>query len=94
MNRAGHIKRGRKVKDVHVCITMILFVFPNVSLQIFALTKQNEIKHDDLCLDASANSHYKDVVMIKCHGKHGNQEWLYKEDVSCLLPETDEQKNV
>ncbi|XP_063964332.1 polypeptide N-acetylgalactosaminyltransferase 13-like [Lytechinus pictus] len=53
--------------------------------QIFALTKQNEIKHDDLCLDASANSHYKDVVMIKCHGKHGNQEWLYKEDAKSFV---------
>ncbi|XP_030847960.1 polypeptide N-acetylgalactosaminyltransferase 13 isoform X1 [Strongylocentrotus purpuratus] len=53
--------------------------------QIFALTKQNEIKHDDLCLDASANSHYKDVVMIKCHGKHGNQEWLYKEDAKTFV---------
>ena len=23
--------------------------------------------------------------MIKCHGKHGNQEWVYKEDVSILV---------
>ncbi|XP_071477681.1 polypeptide N-acetylgalactosaminyltransferase 13-like [Diadema antillarum] len=53
--------------------------------QIFAITKQNEIKHDDLCLDASANSHYKDVTMIKCHGKHGNQEWIYKEETKTFV---------
>ncbi|XP_030846412.1 polypeptide N-acetylgalactosaminyltransferase 13 isoform X1 [Strongylocentrotus purpuratus] len=66
-----------------VTVPMELIRFYNTA--IFALTKQNEIKHDDLCLDASANSHYKDVVMIKCHGKHGNQEWLYKEDAKTFV---------
>lgn len=47
--------------------------------QIFALTKNNEIQHDDLCLDAAPRGGVAEVVMYKCHGKHGNQEWIYKE---------------
>ncbi|XP_072038940.1 LOW QUALITY PROTEIN: polypeptide N-acetylgalactosaminyltransferase 1-like [Amphiura filiformis] len=53
--------------------------------QIFALTKENELKHDDLCLDASSNSNYADVMMFKCHNKHGNQEWKYDENKKTMV---------
>ncbi|XP_033640082.1 polypeptide N-acetylgalactosaminyltransferase 1-like [Asterias rubens] len=53
--------------------------------QVFGLTKQNEIKHDDLCLDASSNTKFQDIVMLKCHGKHGNQEWRFSQNSKTII---------
>ncbi len=56
--------------------------------QVFGLTKQNEIKHDDLCLDASSNTKFQDIVMLKCHGKHGNQEWRFNQNSKTITHNT------
>ncbi|XP_070566323.1 polypeptide N-acetylgalactosaminyltransferase 1-like [Ptychodera flava] len=45
--------------------------------QIWAYTKNREIKHDEICLDLS--SHRGPVMMLPCHGQNGNQQWFYDE---------------
>ncbi|PIK35507.1 putative polypeptide N-acetylgalactosaminyltransferase 1-like, partial [Apostichopus japonicus] len=54
--------------------------------QIFALTKNNEIQHDDLCLDAAPRGGAAEAItMYKCHGKRGNQEWIFKKTEKTII---------
>ncbi|XP_071961412.1 polypeptide N-acetylgalactosaminyltransferase 1-like isoform X5 [Antedon mediterranea] len=42
--------------------------------QIWAFTKNFELKHDDSCLDVA---HTGPVMMLSCHQQGGNQKWSY-----------------
>lgn len=45
--------------------------------QYWMLSKHDEIRRDDGCLDYSGGDN---VIIYPCHGQHGNQEWQYRED--------------
>ncbi|KAL5006593.1 hypothetical protein ScPMuIL_015399 [Solemya velum] len=45
--------------------------------QYWMLSKNNEIRRDDGCLDYSGG---ENIIIYPCHGQKGNQEWEYKED--------------
>ncbi|CAE1332012.1 GALNT [Acanthosepion pharaonis] len=49
--------------------------------QYWMLSKNNEIRRDDGCLDYSGGDN---VIIYPCHGQHGNQEWQYREDRTVL----------
>ena len=51
--------------------------------QIFFLSKENEIRNYDVCLDAASNN--GTVKTLHCHNMGGNQKWEYDEQVS-LIP--------
>ncbi|XP_070566257.1 polypeptide N-acetylgalactosaminyltransferase 1-like [Ptychodera flava] len=53
--------------------------------QIFAWTKKKEMKHDDLCLDASRQSGFSDVMQLKCHNQGGNQEWAFDKETKTIV---------
>ncbi|XP_002738977.1 polypeptide N-acetylgalactosaminyltransferase 1-like [Saccoglossus kowalevskii] len=53
--------------------------------QIYAWSKLNELKHDDLCLDASAPSGFKDVEQSRCNSHGGTQEWRYNEELKSIM---------
>lgn len=50
--------------------------------QLWVLTKLNEIKNDDECVDGVKM--YAEVEVAGCHGQQGNQHWTYDELVSRL----------
>ncbi|ESO90718.1 hypothetical protein LOTGIDRAFT_123129, partial [Lottia gigantea] len=45
--------------------------------QYWMMSKNNEIRRDDGCLDYSGG---ENVIIYPCHGQRGNQEWQYRED--------------
>ena len=49
-------------------------------LQAWMYTNTSELRHsDDLCLDSWAAVLPGDVHLERCHGMHGNQEWIFSE---------------
>lgn len=52
------------------------------SNQIFVLTKQNEIRNFDLCLDTDTKN--GTVKTLTCHNSGGNQNWVYDKQVSLI----------
>ena len=60
-----------------LCLSKILSSFYIcVFIQYWMLSKNNEIRRDDGCLDYSGGDN---VIIYPCHGQHGNQEWQYRE---------------
>ncbi|XP_029652605.1 polypeptide N-acetylgalactosaminyltransferase 5-like isoform X2 [Octopus sinensis] len=49
--------------------------------QYWMLSKNDEIRRDDGCLDYSGG---ENVIIYPCHSQHGNQEWQYREDRTIL----------
>ncbi|XP_033639196.1 polypeptide N-acetylgalactosaminyltransferase 13-like [Asterias rubens] len=49
--------------------------------QIWALTKQQEIRHDDVCLDVARGG---PIMMLSCHSQGGNQQWSYNTETKEL----------
>ena len=47
--------------------------------QIWALTRNNELRHDDMCLDVARGG---PIMMLSCHLHGGNQHWNFDEKVS------------
>ncbi|XP_006825192.1 polypeptide N-acetylgalactosaminyltransferase 13-like [Saccoglossus kowalevskii] len=56
--------------------------------QIFAWTKKKELKHDDLCLDASRQSGFNDIMQLRCHNQGGNQEWSFNRELNVITHAT------
>lgn len=48
--------------------------------QLWILSRINEIKNDDMCVDGP--SFDGEVSLFKCHGQGGNQKWMHDEKVS------------
>ncbi|XP_041478614.1 polypeptide N-acetylgalactosaminyltransferase 1-like [Lytechinus variegatus] len=72
--------------EAHVCLdTMMKEAGHKVGLygchgqggnQIWAYTRNNELRHDDICLDVARGG---PVMMLSCHMQGGNQHWNYDE---------------
>lgn len=58
---------------------MLLIENLDVTLQVFAYTKRQQIMSDDNCLDVASQG--GPVNLIRCHGMGGNQAWSYDETV-------------
>jgi polypeptide N-acetylgalactosaminyltransferase len=47
------------------------------------LSKSGEIRRDDGCLDYSGLvnnlTEERNVLILRCHGRQGNQEWIYNQ---------------
>lgn len=54
----------------------------NAANQLFILTEQNEIRNNDLCMDAISGN--ASVKSLQCHTMGGNQEWVYDHEVSLI----------
>ncbi|ESO03689.1 hypothetical protein HELRODRAFT_112090 [Helobdella robusta] len=46
------------------------------SSEVFSYTKTNELRREDLCVDAIGRADVS-VTLTFCHGHKGNQEWIY-----------------
>ena len=55
-----------------------------MKFKLFLLSKSNEIRHDNICLDYSGdkkNIGVKDQIsQAICHGQQGNQKWWMEDD--------------
>lgn len=58
---------------------MLLIENIDVTFQVFAYTKRQQIMSDDNCLDVASQG--GPVNLIRCHGMGGNQAWSYDETV-------------
>ena len=48
----------------------------NLCVQVFSLSKEDELRREEVCADA--RGHDSDTVsMLHCHGHHGNQQWKH-----------------
>lgn len=47
--------------------------------QFFMLSENNEMRWDNMCLDASELMGA--IKLYRCHGLEGNQKWIYDEKV-------------
>jgi polypeptide N-acetylgalactosaminyltransferase len=63
-------------------LLVIIFIYFNNNLQIFAYTKRQQIMSDDVCLDAASPE--GPVKIVRCHGMGGNQVWKYNDEV-CII---------
>jgi hypothetical protein len=54
-----------------------------VHLQVFSYTIKKELMIDELCLETSHRN--GPIILQRCHGQGGNQQWHYDQNVSNSL---------
>lgn len=73
-------------RDEKATFNMGLFYCQNgkSSSEVFSLTKRDEIRREEMCLDALGKLN-QTVSVMHCHEQRGNQEWKHNRETGTII---------